>query len=136
MLPSRKEPVLSALRGRPDAEALRTLKFIPTGPGQHEIALSADDRYAFVSNRDGGGITVMVDILDMPTGSFGYVPTPALVAPIEFTMRVSDYGTLGGHMDEIKPVADVISDETRKVDQFENQPDPMSSNNYRWAKGA
>lgn len=84
----------------------------------------------------GGGITVMVDILDMPTGSFGYVPTPALVAPIEFTMRVSDYGTLGGHMDEIKPVADVISDETRKVDQFENQPDPMSSNNYRWAKGA
>ncbi|WP_108859593.1 6-hydroxynicotinate reductase [Ruegeria sp. Alg231-54] len=84
----------------------------------------------------GGGITVMVDILDMPTGSFGYVPTPALVAPIEFTMRVSDYGTLGGHMDEIKPVADVISDETRKVNQFENQPDPMSSKNYRWAKGA
>ncbi|WP_282151949.1 6-hydroxynicotinate reductase [Ruegeria atlantica] len=84
----------------------------------------------------GGGITVMVDILDMPTGSFGYVPTPALVAPIEFTMRVSDYGTLGGHMDEIKPVTDVISDETRKVDQFENQPDPMSSKNYRWAKGA
>ncbi|RBW62731.1 6-hydroxynicotinate reductase [Ruegeria sp. A3M17] len=84
----------------------------------------------------GGGITVMVDILDMPTGSFGYVPTPALVAPIEFTMRVSDYGTLGGHMDEIKPVTDVISDETRKVDQFDNQPDPMSSKNYRWAKGA
>ncbi|WP_109311136.1 6-hydroxynicotinate reductase [Ruegeria sp. AU67] len=84
----------------------------------------------------GGGITVMIDVLDMPTGSFGYVPTPALVAPIEFTMRVSDYGTLGGHMDEIKPVADVISDEIRKVDQFENQPDPMSSKNYRWAKGA
>lgn len=84
----------------------------------------------------GGGITVMVDVLDMPTGSFGYVPTPALVAPIEFTMRVSDYGTLGGHMDEIKPVSEVVSDETRKVDQFENQPDPMSSKNYRWAKGA
>ncbi|WP_170559773.1 6-hydroxynicotinate reductase [Ruegeria atlantica] len=84
----------------------------------------------------GGGITVMVDVLDMPTGSFGYVPTPALVAPIEFTMRVSDYGTLGGHMEEIKPVSEVVSDETRKVDQFENQPDPMSSKNYRWAKGA
>ncbi|WP_170334805.1 6-hydroxynicotinate reductase [Ruegeria arenilitoris] len=83
----------------------------------------------------GGGITVMVDVLDMPTGSFGYVPTPALVAPIEFTMRVSDYGTLGGHMNEIKPVADVVSDETRKVDQFQNQPDPMASANYRWAKG-
>lgn len=82
----------------------------------------------------GGGITVMVDVLDMPTGSFGYVPTPALVAPIEFTMRVSDYGTLGGHMDEIKPVAEVVSDETRKVAQFENQPDPNAATNYRWPK--
>ncbi|SLN25553.1 6-hydroxynicotinate reductase [Falsiruegeria litorea R37] len=82
----------------------------------------------------GGGITVMVDVLDMPTGSFGYVPTPALVAPIEFTMRVSDYGTLGGHMEEIKPVAEVVSDETRKVSQFDNQPDPMAATNYRWAK--
>ncbi|WP_164658364.1 6-hydroxynicotinate reductase [Tropicibacter sp. Alg240-R139] len=82
----------------------------------------------------GGGITVMVDVLDMPTGSFGYVPTPALVAPIEFTMRVSDYGTLGGHMDEIKPVAEIVSDETRKISQFENQPDPMAATNYRWAK--
>jgi YVTN family beta-propeller protein len=42
-----------------DAEALRTLKTIPTGPGHHEIVLSADDRYAFVSNRDGNSITVI-----------------------------------------------------------------------------
>ncbi len=82
----------------------------------------------------GGGITVMVDVLDMPTGSFGYVPTPALVAPIEFTMRVSDYGTLGGHMDEIRLVQDVVSDGTRKVAQFDNQPDPMAHTNYRWSK--
>ncbi len=40
----------------------------------------------------GGGITVMVDVMDMPTNSFGYVPTPALVAPIEFTLRREDYG--------------------------------------------
>ena len=30
--------------------------------------------------------TVMVDVLRMPDNSFGYVPTPALVAPIEFSM--------------------------------------------------
>src|SRR5690606_18892484 len=36
----------------------------------------------------GGGITVMVDVTRMPRNSFGYVPTPALVAPIEFTMRL------------------------------------------------
>ncbi len=82
----------------------------------------------------GGGITVMVDVLDMPTGSFGYVPTPALVAPIEFTMRVSDYGTLGGHMEEIQSVEDVVSESTRKVAQFDNQPDPMAHTNYRWSK--
>ena len=35
----------------------------------------------------GGGITFMVDVLRMPDGAFGCVPTPAIVAPIEFTMR-------------------------------------------------
>ena len=34
----------------------------------------------------GGGITIMVDVTRMPENSFGYVPTPALVAPIEFTL--------------------------------------------------
>lgn len=83
----------------------------------------------------GGGITVMVDVLDMPTGSFGYVPTPALVAPIEFTMRVSDYGALGGHMNEVRPVDTIMSGKTRKVDPVDSQPDPMDHRNYRWAKG-
>ena len=36
----------------------------------------------------GGGITFMVDVTQMPAGAFGYVPTPALVAPIEFTLRL------------------------------------------------
>ncbi len=49
----------------------------------------------------GGGITYMVDVSRMPDGSFGYVPTPALVAPIEFTLRLEDYQALGGHMDHI-----------------------------------
>jgi 6-hydroxynicotinate reductase len=41
----------------------------------------------------------------MPAGAFGYVPTPALVAPIEFTLKMSDYATLGGHMDYVQPIA-------------------------------
>ncbi len=36
----------------------------------------------------GGGITFMVDVTQMPAGAFGYVPTPAIVAPIEFTMKL------------------------------------------------
>ncbi|MFZ1728480.1 MAG: 6-hydroxynicotinate reductase, partial [Albidovulum sp.] len=43
----------------------------------------------------GGGITVMADVLGMPANAFGYVPTPALVAPIEFTLRLEDYAALG-----------------------------------------
>ena len=39
----------------------------------------------------GGGITVMADVLRMPDNSFGTVPTPAIVAPIEFSMRREDY---------------------------------------------
>jgi 6-hydroxynicotinate reductase len=54
----------------------------------------------------GGGITVMVDVTKLPQNAFGYVPTPALVAPIEFTMRRSDYEALGGHMKHVLSVED------------------------------
>ena len=53
----------------------------------------------------GGGITFMVDVSRVPAGGFGSVPTPALVAPIEFTLRRDDYRALGGHMDEIRPLS-------------------------------
>ena len=57
----------------------------------------------------GGGITFMVDVTLLPKNSFGYVPTPAIVAPIEFTMRRDDYAALGGHVDEIRPLSEVIA---------------------------
>jgi hypothetical protein len=56
----------------------------------------------------GGGITVMADVLRFPGRAFGYVPTPALVAPIEFTLPRALYAQLGGHMDEIVPVEDLL----------------------------
>ena len=43
----------------------------------------------------------MVDVTLVPPGAFGYVPTPALVAPLEFTLRRDDYAALGGHMEAI-----------------------------------
>lgn len=84
----------------------------------------------------GGGITVMVDVLDMPTNAFGHVPTPALVAPIEFTLRRSDYAALGGHLDRVRPVAEVIDPETRRVARARNQTDPADPAHYPWARGA
>ena len=35
----------------------------------------------------------------LPANAFGYVPTPAIVAPIEFTLPVADYEALRGHLD-------------------------------------
>lgn len=63
----------------------------------------------------GGGITFMADVMDMPSNAFGYVPTPALVAPVEFTLPLSDYAALGGHVDHIRQVDDVLGPETRRV---------------------
>ncbi|HUF57159.1 MAG TPA: 6-hydroxynicotinate reductase [Thermohalobaculum sp.] len=57
----------------------------------------------------GGGITLMVDVTRMPDRSFGYVPTPALVAPLEFTMPRADYLALGGHGQSIRPLEDVLA---------------------------
>ncbi|SDR55535.1 6-hydroxynicotinate reductase [Rhizobiales bacterium GAS113] len=57
----------------------------------------------------GGGITVMVDVTRLPRNAFGSVPTPALVAPIEFTMPRDAYQALGGHMDEVTPLAKVVA---------------------------
>ena len=57
----------------------------------------------------GGGITVMADVLRMPDNSFGTVPTPALVAPIEFSMRRADFEALGGHLEQVRSLRDVLA---------------------------
>ena len=57
----------------------------------------------------GGGITVMVDVMRMPDHSFGTVPTPAIVAPIEFSMRLDDYRALGGHMEHVRSLDDALA---------------------------
>ena len=56
----------------------------------------------------GGGITVMADVTRLPKNAFGYVPTPAIVAPMEFTLPRALYERLGGHAADIVAVADVI----------------------------
>lgn len=58
----------------------------------------------------GGGITIMADVLDMPGGSFGSVPTPALVAPLEFTMPAALYASLGGHLAEAVTLEQVLAE--------------------------
>ncbi|MGQ0662061.1 MAG: 6-hydroxynicotinate reductase [Pseudomonadota bacterium] len=66
----------------------------------------------------GGGITYMVDVAEMPDRSFGYVPTPAIVGPLEFTLRLDDYRALGGHMDTVRPLASLAGVERVRVEPW------------------
>jgi hypothetical protein len=59
----------------------------------------------------GGGITYMVDVAAMPEAAFGSVPTPAIVAPIEFSLPLADFSALGGHVGRVRKLADVLADQ-------------------------
>jgi 6-hydroxynicotinate reductase len=76
----------------------------------------------------GGGITFMVDVSRVPANAFGYVPTPALVAPIEFSLRLSDYAALGGYMDSVKPLDSIKhkDDTRRRISSHANNPWPLA----------
>lgn len=76
----------------------------------------------------GGGITIMVDVTRMPENAFGYVPTPALVAPIEFTLPLKDYSALGGYMDHVRPLDSILRDENRqRISARAENPWPLST---------
>ena len=82
-----------------------------------KITVGGADTYVW----PGGGITFMADVTGTPGNAFGYVPTPAIVAPLEFTMPRKDYQALGGHVDDVRSVQDILehggeySHETRAV---------------------
>jgi hypothetical protein len=76
----------------------------------------------------GGGITLMVDVARMPDHSFGTVPTPAIVAPIEFSMKLEDYTGLGGHLESIIPIERVLSlDYKRSLTLPADNPWPLGA---------
>jgi len=72
--------------------------------GDVRVTLGGAPAYVY----PGGGITVMADVARMPKNAFGYVPTPAIVAPLEFTMPRDLYLALGGHGGSIVGVDQVI----------------------------
>ncbi len=75
----------------------------------------------------GGGITVMADVARMPDGAFGTVPTPAIVAPIEFTMSRENFALLGGHTEQIRSIESVIREARHEVRPWqERNPWPIS----------
>lgn len=84
----------------------------------------------------GGGITFMVDVTRVPENAFGYVPTPALVAPIEFTLRLSDYEALEGHMDHVRPLSSLGVDVARRqVPGHRDNPWPFAPEGAKRSHG-
>lgn len=55
----------------------------------------------------GGGINFIVDAGKVVDHGFTWVPTPATVAPVEYTMTRDDYEAIGGHMDRIRPAEEL-----------------------------
>ena len=72
----------------------------------------------------------MVDVNEMPDNSFGYVPTPALVAPIEFTLPAERYEEMGGYVDRIRALEDVMENENvRSIPWNKDHPWPLGADN-------
>ena len=88
--------------------------------GQTRVTLGGAPAYLW----PGGGITVMVDVTRLPKNAFGYVPTPAIVAPIEFTLPRDLYLATGGHAEAIVPVEEVV-----KAYQRQARVEPWQSTN-------
>jgi 6-hydroxynicotinate reductase len=58
----------------------------------------------------GGGINFMVDVDKMQWRSFSWTPSPAVVAPIEYTMEIETYYALGGHKRRMHTLGDIMAE--------------------------
>ncbi|MDH5247330.1 MAG: FixH family protein, partial [Betaproteobacteria bacterium] len=75
-----------------DADSLKVLASVPTGRGHHEIALSSDSRWALVTNRDDGNVT-LIDVRTLkPAGTLkvGEVPMSAAYSTLSKAFYVAD----------------------------------------------
>jgi NAD-dependent dihydropyrimidine dehydrogenase PreA subunit len=75
---------------------------------KEEVYMTIGGAPAFVL--PGGGINFMVDISKMIPESTTWVPTPATVAPIEYTMTRETYENLGGHVASIKTKEELLKE--------------------------
>jgi NAD-dependent dihydropyrimidine dehydrogenase PreA subunit len=55
----------------------------------------------------GGGINFLVDVQRVVASAFTWVPTPATVAPIEYTMTLATFKEIGGHEKALKSLAEL-----------------------------
>jgi 6-hydroxynicotinate reductase len=71
--------------------------------GDAKLTIGGADTYVL----PGGGINFMVDVEKMVPRAFTWVPTPATVAPVEYTMSRTKYEEIGGHIQYIKKLEEL-----------------------------
>ena len=79
---------------------------------REEVRLTIGGAPTFVL--PGGGINFMVDISKVIPGAFSWVPTPATVAPVEYTMTREKYEEIGGHTRHIKTKQQLLKELERE----------------------
>jgi NAD-dependent dihydropyrimidine dehydrogenase PreA subunit len=58
----------------------------------------------------GGGINFLVDVEQITYGSIYLSPTPSFVLPVEYTMTRETFEAIGGHVEAIRPLEEVLED--------------------------
>ncbi len=58
----------------------------------------------------GGGINFLVDVERISFGSIYTSPTPSFILPIEYTMTFETFSSIGGHLEAVRPLEDVMEE--------------------------
>lgn len=58
----------------------------------------------------GGGITFLADVEKMVEKPFNYTASPAVLAPIEYTIIKEKYAAIGGHIKAVRKMEDVLKE--------------------------
>lgn len=71
--------------------------------GEAKLTIGGGEAYIL----PGGGINFLVDVEKVVPKAFTWVPSPATVAPVEYTLTKEKYKEIGGHVDRIVDVAKI-----------------------------
>jgi hypothetical protein len=78
---------------------------------KHKARVTVGGAPAFIFT--GGGINFMVDVEEVQPGAFYWTAAPAVVAPLEFTMKLEDFERIGGFVEYIRPLKEILKKSRR-----------------------
>ncbi len=63
----------------------------------------------------GGGVPLMVDVERVKAGSFHWTNHPAMVAPLEWTIKLEDFIKIGGLVERLRPLSEVLDEISKRA---------------------